>query len=187
MTSPHSLRSPTPECGARKSNPEKLSPGLWTELHATEFQGPAREYHAYMAGRHSAEIGTLGQVVRPHRACVDPALSLAGKGNAVACALPYSRLWRQETSASKCLSLTTSATMANVDIDAYLGSSVFDLLSLKDRTVVITGGARGLGLAFALAVVEVGGDVAVLDAAAQPHEHFFQIKKKYPSRLEFYQ
>lgn len=71
--------------------------------------------------------------------------------------------------------------------DRYLENSVQDLLSLKGRTVVITGAARGLGLAFTLAVVEVGGNVAVLDAAEKPHEHFYKIQKQFPnSKLEFY-
>ncbi|KAF7553674.1 hypothetical protein G7Z17_g3452 [Cylindrodendrum hubeiense] len=72
------------------------------------------------------------------------------------------------------------------DPDRYLKHSVQDLLSLKGRTIVITGGARGLGLAFALAVIEVGGNVAVLDAADKPHEHFYQIQKNFDAKLEFY-
>lgn len=64
--------------------------------------------------------------------------------------------------------------------DNYLRHSVHDLLSLKDRVIVITGGARGLGLAFALAVAEVGGSVAILDAAEKPHDHFYEIQKRHP-------
>ncbi|CAH0027318.1 unnamed protein product [Clonostachys rhizophaga] len=64
----------------------------------------------------------------------------------------------------------------------YLEHSVQDLLSLKGRTIVITGGARGLGLAFALAVAETGGDVAVLDAAEKPHEHFALIQQRFPKQ-----
>ncbi|KAH7116382.1 putative NADP-dependent mannitol dehydrogenase [Dactylonectria macrodidyma] len=70
--------------------------------------------------------------------------------------------------------------------DRYLQHSVQDLLSLKGRTVVITGGARGLGLAFALAVAEVGGNVAIVDAAEKPHEHFYQIQKDFDVKFEFY-
>ncbi|KAF6781497.1 short-chain dehydrogenase reductase sdr [Colletotrichum sojae] len=72
------------------------------------------------------------------------------------------------------------------NINRYLDHSVHDLLSLKHRTVVITGGARGLGLAFALAVAEVGGNVAVLDAAEEPHEHFYEIEKKYGTKFKYY-
>lgn len=70
--------------------------------------------------------------------------------------------------------------------DRYLDHSVQDLLSLKGRTVVITGGARGLGLAFTLAVAESGGNVAVLDAADGPHEHFYKFQKEFPVKLGYY-
>ncbi|CAM1510979.1 Fc.00g084920.m01.CDS01 [Cosmosporella sp. VM-42] len=73
------------------------------------------------------------------------------------------------------------------DPNRYLQHSVQDLLSLEGRTIVITGGARGLGLAFALAVAEVGGNIAVLDAAEKPHEHFYKIQKEHNVKLEFYQ
>lgn len=73
------------------------------------------------------------------------------------------------------------------DPNRYLENSVHDLLSLKGRTTVITGAARGLGLAFALAVAEVGGNVAVLDAADKPHDHFYEIQKRHPDvKLGFY-
>ncbi|KAI0436240.1 short chain dehydrogenase [Xylaria telfairii] len=72
------------------------------------------------------------------------------------------------------------------DSNRYLNHSVQDLLSLKGRTVVITGGARGLGLAFALAVAESGGNVAVLDIADAPHEHFYKFQKELQVKLEFY-
>lgn len=78
-------------------------------------------------------------------------------------------------------------TTAVPDTNNYLKHTVHDLLSLKDRTVVITGGARGLGLAFTLAVAEVGGSVAVLDAAEKPHEHFEEIQKRHPDvKLGYY-
>lgn len=78
-------------------------------------------------------------------------------------------------------------TASTPDPNKYLNSSVHDLLSLKGRTIVITGGARGLGLAFALAVAEVGGNVAVLDAADKPHEHFYEIQRRHSDvKLRFY-
>lgn len=62
--------------------------------------------------------------------------------------------------------------------NSYLTCNVNDLLSLKGHVVVITGGARGIGLALAFAVAEVGGQVAILDAANEPHEHYFQLQKR---------
>lgn len=60
--------------------------------------------------------------------------------------------------------------------DTYLTSNVFDLFSLKGHVVVITGGARGIGLALAFAVAEAGGQVAILDAQEKPHEHYEKLK-----------
>lgn len=71
------------------------------------------------------------------------------------------------------------------ETDSYLHENVQDLLSLKGRTVVITGGARGIGLALACAVAEAGGGVAVIDALGEPHAHFEQIKRIGPP-VRFY-
>lgn len=69
--------------------------------------------------------------------------------------------------------------------ELYLSKKVPDLFSLQDRVVVITGGARGIGLALAFAVAEVGGKIAIVDAAAEPHEHYQKLKKV-ASRVEYY-
>jgi NAD(P)-dependent dehydrogenase (short-subunit alcohol dehydrogenase family) len=47
-------------------------------------------------------------------------------------------------------------------------STVANLFSLKDRTVIVTGAGRGLGITLALAVLEAGGNVACLDVLPQP-------------------
>ena len=44
------------------------------------------------------------------------------------------------------------------------------LFSLAGRTIVVTGGGRGLGICLAMAVVEAGGHVACIDVLAQPDE-----------------
>lgn len=44
------------------------------------------------------------------------------------------------------------------------------LFSLKNKTIAITGGGRGLGLTLAFAVVEAGGHVACLDILPDPVE-----------------
>lgn len=74
--------------------------------------------------------------------------------------------------------------MANLkrDADGYLRRSVQDLFSLSERTIVITGGARGIGLAFAFAIAESGGNVAVLDVAEEPHAHFQLLSKRFPKQ-----
>ena len=68
------------------------------------------------------------------------------------------------------------------DADGFLRRSVQDLFSLARRTVVITGGARGIGLAFAFAIAESGGNVAVLDVTEQPHPHFDELVKRFPEQ-----
>ena len=74
------------------------------------------------------------------------------------------------------------------DTDAFLHRTVPDLFSLAQRTIVITGGARGLGLAFAFAVAEVGGNVAILDISCEPHPHFHELSRRYPEqRFKLYQ
>ncbi|KAF4553590.1 Enoyl-(Acyl carrier protein) reductase-like protein 37 [Elsinoe fawcettii] len=73
------------------------------------------------------------------------------------------------------------------DANDFLRSNVFDLFSLSGRTIVITGGGRGIGLAFAFAIAEAGGQVAILDALEQPHEHFEELKSRFPDKLfKFY-
>ncbi|KAF5620001.1 D-arabinitol 2-dehydrogenase [Fusarium sp. NRRL 52700] len=47
-------------------------------------------------------------------------------------------------------------------------ASTFKLFSLENKTVAITGGARGLGITLAIAVVEAGGSVACLDILEEP-------------------
>ncbi|KAJ4299138.1 hypothetical protein N0V90_004382 [Kalmusia sp. IMI 367209] len=72
------------------------------------------------------------------------------------------------------------------DINAYLRRSVHNLLSLEGRTIVITGGARGLGLAFAFAIAEVGGNVAIIDALDTPHEHYYKLEKDFNIKVKLY-
>lgn len=72
------------------------------------------------------------------------------------------------------------------DADAFLHHSIHDLISLKGRTIVITGGARGLGLAFAFAVAEAGGDVAILDYLDKPHDHFYKLETEMGVKVKFY-
>lgn len=72
------------------------------------------------------------------------------------------------------------------DPDSFLHRRVQDLFSLKGRTVVITGGARGIGLSFGFAVAEVGGNVAIIDTLPEPHEHFYKLEKEYGVKVKLY-
>lgn len=55
--------------------------------------------------------------------------------------------------------------------------TVPELFSLASRTVAITGGARGIGLALAFAAAEVGGNVAIVDILPEPYPHFQDLEK----------
>lgn len=69
--------------------------------------------------------------------------------------------------------------------ELYLLKKVPNLFSLPDCVIVITGGARGIGLALAFAVADVGGKIAIVDAAAEPHEHYRKFKEV-ASRVDYY-
>lgn len=50
---------------------------------------------------------------------------------------------------------------------------------------MLTGGARGLGLAFAQILGEAGANIAVLDVT-QPEEALFRIRDEHKVKVEFY-
>ena len=72
------------------------------------------------------------------------------------------------------------------DADSFLHRTVQDLFSLRGRTVVITGGARGIGLSFGFAVAEVGANVAIIDLLSEPHEHYYKLEKDYGVKVKLY-
>jgi len=57
------------------------------------------------------------------------------------------------------------------------------LFSLEDRTVVITGAGRGLGITLATAVLEAGGDAVCLDILPEPSKEEWAIIKLLQSNL----
>ncbi|KAH6672562.1 3-oxoacyl-reductase [Halenospora varia] len=57
--------------------------------------------------------------------------------------------------------------------------------SLQGRTALVTGGARGCGLAFAEGLAEAGADVAIFDVIP-PVPAFFKISKTYNVRTAHY-
>jgi len=74
----------------------------------------------------------------------------------------------------------------NATTPNYRTRSVQDLLSLKGKTVVITGGARGLGLSFARGCAEAGGNVAVIDRLAAPDPEFKLLETECGVKAKFY-
>ena len=82
--------------------------------------------------------------------------------------------------------IVNHSTSPYTGIDSYLTTNVFDLLSLKERVTVITGGAKGIGLALAFAVAEAGGKVAIVDAAGEPSGAYAQLQAICPD-TKYYQ
>ena len=52
---------------------------------------------------------------------------------------------------------------------------ITDRLSLANKTIVVTGGGRGIGLAITKAIAQLGGNIAVLDALPEPSQAFHSI------------
>ncbi|KAL3477107.1 FAD binding domain-containing protein [Aspergillus californicus] len=57
--------------------------------------------------------------------------------------------------------------------------------SLQGRTALVTGGARGCGLAFARGLAEAGADVAIFDVI-EPQAGFLTIEKEFNVRTAYY-
>ncbi|OBT73468.1 hypothetical protein VF21_07290 [Pseudogymnoascus sp. 05NY08] len=73
-----------------------------------------------------------------------------------------------------------------VDMDSYRKTHVSQLLSLASKTVVITGGARGLGLSFARACAEVGANIAAFDRLDTPHSDFALLESECGAKAKLY-
>ena len=69
--------------------------------------------------------------------------------------------------------------------ERYITTKLADLMSLENRVVVITGGARGIGLALAFAVSQAGASVAIIDASPQPDEKF-RLLEKSANKAKYY-
>lgn len=57
--------------------------------------------------------------------------------------------------------------------------------SLQGRTALVTGGARGCGLAFARGLAEAGADIAIFDVI-EPEDGFYEIEKNLGVRAAYY-
>ncbi len=67
-------------------------------------------------------------------------------------------------------------------------SSAPEILSrflVKDKTVVITGGARGLGLNFGIGLAQAGANIAAIDISDEPSEGFSALAQ-YGGKYQYY-
>lgn len=58
--------------------------------------------------------------------------------------------------------------------------------SLEGQTAVISGAARGLGLAFAEALASAGCNIAVLDILGEPSAALYELQTKFNIKVEYY-
>jgi sorbose reductase len=56
---------------------------------------------------------------------------------------------------------------------------ITDRLNMKGKTVLVTGGGRGIGLAICKAIAQLGGNIGVLDALPQPAREFHALSADY--------
>lgn len=67
---------------------------------------------------------------------------------------------------------------------SYLGTTKRLLeFNLNDKVVLVTGGARGLGLVQAEALLEAGATVYALDRLPEPSPDFFRVQKRAAEEL----
>jgi NAD(P)-dependent dehydrogenase (short-subunit alcohol dehydrogenase family) len=57
---------------------------------------------------------------------------------------------------------------------------------LKDQTAVISGAARGLGLAFAEALASAGCNIAVLDVVPEPSLALYELRSQHNIKVKYY-
>ena len=69
--------------------------------------------------------------------------------------------------------------------DPAASLKVTDRLSLKDKTIVVTGGGRGIGLAISKSIAQLGGNIAVLDALPEPAQEFHSIASENGVRTSY--
>ncbi|OQO08268.1 hypothetical protein B0A48_06138 [Cryoendolithus antarcticus] len=73
----------------------------------------------------------------------------------------------------------TFATTKIRQVDPYSDVKVTDRFSLKGKTILVTGGARGLGFAMSKAIAQLGGNIAILDSLPEPVEEFHTLADKH--------
>lgn len=91
-----------------------------------------------------------------------------------------------EASASSTLSIRCLPTITQRSFsstihrkDSAAEVKITDRLTMKGKTVLVTGGGRGIGLAICKAVAQLGGNIAVLDALPQPAKEFHTLSHDY--------
>ncbi|KAH8819890.1 short chain dehydrogenase [Xylogone sp. PMI_703] len=85
--------------------------------------------------------------------------------------------------------MASSATVSKAvveDANDFKSRSIQELMSLKGRVTVITGGARGIGLALARGAVELGSDIAIIDILDEPRDELLELENHLGVRAKYY-
>ncbi|KAI9685439.1 MAG: hypothetical protein M1822_004570 [Bathelium mastoideum] len=65
-------------------------------------------------------------------------------------------------------------------------TSVAEMLSMRGKNVLITGGARGIGFGIIKAIAQIGGNVVCLDTLPEPVEEFSSLSDKYGIKTHYF-
>jgi len=63
--------------------------------------------------------------------------------------------------------------------DPHTDTTITDRFSMANKTVLVTGGGRGIGFAICKSIAQLGGNVAVLDTLPSPVEEFNMLAERY--------
>lgn len=70
--------------------------------------------------------------------------------------------------------------------EAVQDLSIAERMSMKGKTVLVTGGGRGIGLAITKAIAQMGGNVAVIDHLSEPVEEFHTLADKFGNNATYH-
>lgn len=65
-------------------------------------------------------------------------------------------------------------------------NSIADRMSMKGKTVLVTGGGRGIGFAITKAIAQMGGNVAVIDNLSEPVEEFHTLSTNFGTKTSYH-
>lgn len=79
-----------------------------------------------------------------------------------------------------------SLTATAIRGSAVQDRSIADRMSMRGKTVLITGGGRGIGFAISKAIAQMGGNVAVIDTLQEPVEEFNTLPHEFGCQASYH-
>src|SRR5699024_11039039 len=121
---------------------------------------------------HQASTHVAGEQPRPRRARRDSACvtcqPLAGPRRTLQPTGSLASSGFQHPSTDE-LSVDHGRRRRTMSTDSHLGAGADSTRSLAGRTIIMSGGSRGIGLAIALRAAQDGANVAIVAKTAEPH------------------